>query len=297
MRTAHASQSRQRPRVFTRLRNGSLRESLPLLYGAEGEVWHHAASAHRHPRHRHAELELNLALAGRAVYLVDDRLVDLPRNGLLWLFPGQDHTIAHQSADFRMWIVVFRSALVRRLVGADSILRARNPRSVDLCRGIASEATRELATACAALYAGQDLQLLNAGLGYLLLSAWRAFRSAPPGSSKARLDPAVARTVTLVRADPTRSGAELATAVGLSRAHLSRRFNEQVGTSLSAFRGRVRIERFLDLVERGGNSLLGAALAAGFGSYGQFYRIFRAATGQSPRRYLSNHGLEAERAK
>ena len=89
------ARARARPRVFTRLRNGSFRETLPLRHGADGEIWLHEASAYRHPRHRHAELELNLALAGRAAYLVGDRIVDLPRNGLLWLFPEDDH--AHGS--------------------------------------------------------------------------------------------------------------------------------------------------------------------------------------------------------
>jgi AraC-like DNA-binding protein len=277
--------------VFTRLRNGSFRETLPLRHGADGEIWLHEASAYRHPRHRHAELELNLALSGRAAYLVADRIVELPRNGLLWLFPAHDHVIAHQSPDFRMWIVVFRSPLVRRWVEAGGPLRGRSP-GFGLCRDIDASAARELASTCASLYGVEDLALLNAGLGYLLLAAWRAFSAASPATgNRGPIDPHVARAAMLIRADPTKSGAALAAAVGLSRAHLSRRFNRQMGTTLRNFRSRSRVDRFLDLIDRDGGTLLAAALAAGFGSYGQFYRTFRATTGHAPRRYLSNRGV------
>ena len=283
-----------RPRVFTRLRNGSFRETLPLRHGADGEIWLHEASAYRHPRHRHAELELNLALAGRAAYLVGDRIVDLPRNGLLWLFPGDDHVIAHQSPDFRMWIVVFRAPLVRRWLPAGSALRARRA-AFDPCRAIEGAAARDVAATCASLHAIEDLALLNAGLGYLLLAAWRAFSAAPVTGRRGPIDPHVAQTALLIRADPTQTGAGLAAAVGLSRAHLSRRFNLQMGTSLRDFRSRARVDRFLELMDREGGTLLAAALAAGFGSYGQFYRTFRATTGQTPRQYLSNRGVSVAR--
>jgi AraC-like DNA-binding protein len=40
------------------------------------------------------------------------------------------------------------------------------------------------------------------------------------------------------------------------------------------------------LVDSGGENLLEAALSAGFGSYAQFHRVFRAWRGTTPREFL-----------
>ena len=52
---------------------------------------------------------------------------------------------------------------------------------------------------------------------------------------------------------------------------------------LVEYRNHLRLERFQVLVDRGGENLLEAALAAGFGSYAQFHRVFRAVRGSTPR--------------
>ena len=44
------------------------------------------------------------------------------------------------------------------------------------------------------------------------------------------------------------------------------------------------------LVDRGGTNLLEAALTAGFGSYAQFHRVFRALRKMTPSEYLQSRG-------
>jgi AraC-like DNA-binding protein len=64
---------------------------------------------------------------------------------------------------------------------------------------------------------------------------------------------------------------------------LSRIFKEQTGVSISRFRNQQRLQRFLRLYGKGRRTTaLAAALEAGFGSYAQFYRVFREQTGRSP---------------
>jgi AraC-like DNA-binding protein len=64
---------------------------------------------------------------------------------------------------------------------------------------------------------------------------------------------------------------------------LSRIFKEQTGVSISRFRNQQRVQRFLRLYGNGlRTTALAAALEAGFGSYAQFYRVFRGQTGRSP---------------
>ena len=65
-----------------------------------------------------------------------------------------------------------------------------------------------------------------------------------------------------------------------------RLFKAEVGSSLVDYRNQLRIERFQALVEAGEDNLHEVARAAGFGSYAQFHRVFRAAFGTAPRNYL-----------
>jgi AraC-like DNA-binding protein len=90
-----------------------------------------------------------------------------------------------------------------------------------------------------------------------------------------------------VREDPALSTATLAKASRVTARILVKHFREQMGVSLVDYRNRVRVERFLGLVERGGGNLLAAALEAGFGSYAQFHRVFRHLLGVTPKEYLT----------
>jgi AraC-like DNA-binding protein len=87
--------------------------------------------------------------------------------------------------------------------------------------------------------------------------------------------------------DVTLDGGALAKRVGVSAGKLARDFKTEMGLSLVEYRNRLRLERFLALVDRGGGNLLEAALDAGFGSYAQFHRVFRAMLGTTPREYLT----------
>jgi AraC-like DNA-binding protein len=69
----------------------------------------------------------------------------------------------------------------------------------------------------------------------------------------------------------------------MSPAHLSRLFKSQIGTTIVDFRNQQRFERFIRLRESGdAATLTRAALDAGFGSYPQFYRVFKRLTGVGP---------------
>lgn len=95
-----------------------------------------------------------------------------------------------------------------------------------------------------------------------------------------------------VNHNPMVSGEQLARDLNISAGYLARVFKTEVGVSLVEYRNRLRIERFLRLVERGGGNLYEAAFEAGFGSYAQFHRVFRRHVGTTPREYVTgNRGL------
>jgi AraC-like DNA-binding protein len=107
---------------------------------------------------------------------------------------------------------------------------------------------------------------------------------ATPGESPShRL---VASTVGLLAKDPAMGGKEIASVLDIGLSRLSRVFKAEMGMSLVEYRNRLRLDRFSVLLDRGRTNLLEAALAAGFGSYAQFHRVFRALRHVTPREYL-----------
>jgi AraC-like DNA-binding protein len=263
----------------------AMSEILGLRSGADGRVVRHAAGDRRPRPHRHAELEVNLIVRGTASYLLRERRYELTPGTLTWLFPGQDHVLVDESRDHELWWAVFRPGLVARTAttAQTRLLHESNPTG-RFSRRIDSRRARRLDGLCRELRAaeGVDDALLNAGLAYLLVLAWRAFLASDDLVEGVDVHPAVETVARLLRADPGAGDlATLARTAGLSPSHLSRLFKAQTGVSISRFRNQQRLQRFM-LLYGGHTTALAAALEAGFGSYAQFYRVFRAETGHRP---------------
>jgi AraC-like DNA-binding protein len=133
-----------------------------------------------------------------------------------------------------------------------------------------------------------DTLLFNAGLGYVLRLAWTLFQEAENTTNGQVLPSYVEQAAALLRSPDGNelSVVQIAERVGVSAPYLSRRFAATVGMTLPAFRNRCRVERFLQNVRHRRDrdeTLLEAALAAGFGSYAQCHRIVVEVTGKSPR--------------
>ena len=108
--------------------------------------------------------------------------------------------------------------------------------------------------------------------------------TAPDESSSARrLATAAAK---ILARDPGLGGAEIAARLDVSLGRLAHVFKVEIGMSMVEYKNRVRLNRFTALVDKGRRNLLEAALAAGFGSYAQFHRVFRALRHVTPREYL-----------
>lgn len=265
-----------------------MRQRLHLPAHLDGKVWRYATLASANRRHTHAELELNLVTRGLGSYLLGNRRYQIRRGDLLWLFPAQDHVLIEQTADFRMWIAVFRRRAIRRLA-ADRSARPllKFSFSGDTCRRLTHVEFEKLENLLSEISACEaEPSLMNAGLSYALASAWRFFQNAsdvPVGD----VHPAVERASHLIRTGraPHALGA-LARQSGLSAARLSRLFHQQTGFTLVDFRNRQRVQRFLEIYGSGHRqTMLEAALEAGFGSYPQFHRVFTRLMGCSPRTY------------
>jgi AraC-like DNA-binding protein/quercetin dioxygenase-like cupin family protein len=265
-----------------------MREHLHLPENLNGMVWRYRDPGRSNVRHHHAELELNQITRGSGTYLLANRRYRVRSGDLLWLFPAQEHVLIDQTADFEMWVAVFKRKAIRRIKRdpAAPLLLETDPPGVS-CRRLAKPEHTRLDAALAELSTtAARPALFNAGLSYLLLNAWRCFESA----AEIPVDdvhPAVERAARLIREGGTAlSLDQVAARSGLSSARLSRLFREQTGLAMVSFRNRQRISSFLQIYGTGQrHTMLDAALEAGFGSYAQFHRVFKGALGCSPAAY------------
>ena len=135
----------------------------------------------------------------------------------------------------------------------------------------------------------KDKQARAALLCSLLAALLDANRGRPgrgAAASPSSSPPLVLRATRLLADDPSLGGKEIAAKLDISLSRLARVFKSSTGVSLVEYRNQLRLARFRVLVDSGGENLLAAALAAGFGSYAQFHRVFRALRGTTPRDYV-----------
>lgn len=275
-----------------------MKEKLFLPSDCKGDLWLYNKErfldhTYQSFLHRHDELELNLVVRGRGVYLVEDRKIELQPNTLLWLFPGQEHLLMDRSLDFEMWILVMRPETLRELCTDENsrVLLESDPAG-NFCGSLSAPAGQKLASFCRETSGVKsNLALFNVSLGYILLSAWAAHQTSGGGAEK-RIQPAIEKTARrLMEGNGQDDLGFLAQEAGMSATSLSRQFKRQMGVSLSAFRNRCRVEHFIELYGGGQErTMLDAALEAGFGSYAQFFRVFKAIMGGSPAEYRKSLG-------
>ncbi len=269
-----------------------MKQNLLLPPNHHGALWFYDKRPFSVRTHKHDELECNLVVRGSGTYLINGRKIEIATHSILWLFPGQDHILLEQSPDFAMWILLIKPDYLHQVCTDDqtSTLLQDNPPG-NFSRYLTDQQAKKLWENCQEVVAVEkQLSFFNVGLGYILLSAWLMYQKASALSLGEFVHPSVEKTVQLIN-DGLKSDdlTTLAQKVGLSPHRLSRLFKQQTNVSLTDFRNNCRLERFLDLYQYGQSmTMLDAALLAGFGSYAQFYRVFKQITGIAPAVYCRN---------
>ncbi|HTQ06162.1 MAG TPA: AraC family transcriptional regulator [Polyangiaceae bacterium] len=246
----------------------ALFQPFPMLPGRAAQVWRHQP-AYQRPRHFHEEPELNAVLAGSARLGIGDRTLELGPGELVVFEPGQDHVLLEASPDLELVVAALRPALAERARGESPSIHARKlllaPRELT--------AVRERSLALGDVHDKTAVERAVVELFVLLTT-----RGATTHAS-------TRRAVGLVRAAPVVSASEVARRLRRAPAALSRAFHRDLGLTLVEYRARVRLMRFIALVDDGA-ALGTAALDADFGSYAQCHRTFQRALGCSPRDYF-----------
>jgi AraC-like DNA-binding protein len=239
-----------------------------MLPGRAAQVWRHQP-AYRRPRHFHEEPEVNAVVRGTAKLAIGDRTLELGPGELVVFEPGQDHALLEASPELELFVIALRPALAERARGDHpNVLKEKILLSPS-----------ELADLRERAFALEDVR--DHGAVERELCSLFASLGSRPCTSRA----SSRRAVGQLRTAPDISATELARRLRRAPSLVSREFHQDLGLTMVEFRARLRLMRFVRLVDRGA-TLTAAALGADFGSYAQCHRAFHRALGCSPRDYF-----------
>jgi len=265
--------------------------------------------------HHHVELELNLVARGSITYVTGGGRFTFGPRSLLWMFPSQEHQLVDRTSDAQYYVAVFKpdfiarscrqpdyKGLKRKNAEAGKVLHTvLEPEDFGFLRRMMDHVMEgsldpDLLNSEAGFGVGSDFRYrhsdpdgLNAGLHHLLLTCWRLQQSGTGQHREVAIHPSISKAIAIL-SDEGWSGsfARLARECGMSEAYFSRMFADQVGTPLNRYRNSLRLSRFLEHRRtEPEKNILESVFAAGFGSYAQFYKVFKDAYGQGPRQCLS----------
>jgi AraC-like DNA-binding protein len=240
-----------------------------MLPGRRAQAWRHQP-AFRRPRHFHEEPEINLVTRGTCVLGVGDRQLQLTAGQLVVFQPGQDHELIEASPDLDLYVFALRPELHARALGPGPLA------AIDA----SALAARELTTFEAELGAVGELR----DAGSVDTRVADLFARALQGASKANATSR--RIVESLRAEQSLTEGALAARLRTTPSGVSRHFRHALGIPLVEYRARLRLMRFIDLVDSG-TPYTQAALEADFGSYTQCYRVFTRILRCSPQHYFA----------
>jgi AraC-like DNA-binding protein len=253
----------------------ALYQPFPMAGRARAQIWRYAPAFHR-PRHVHAEPELNLIARGTGTFGVGEASLSVSAGDLLWWLPGQDHELVWASADFDLFVVGLTPELSCRVLGGAVGSAYGGPARVHL----RPDAIERFCIRCAAPVAWDDTAAVERHVGDLWSDAHAVRRSLPDRHTLTRR----ALMAFLHRADLGRS--DVADRAHTDPTEVSRHFRRDVGLTLTTYRTRLRLLKFIGGAEDGARTLLSAALGAGFGSYSQCHRAFQRTFGCTPRAFF-----------
>ena len=262
-----------------------LSDDLPLSVYTQS--YRHAAREHI-PLHWHSDVQLTWVYEGALDYTVEGGSLALAPDDLLLVNAGHLHGSQTVQGDTRTLCINFASeqlfppALLRRYICplledaafSHAVLPLRAEWS-EILRGCCA---REGEPDCFAVY-----ELLVQGLRELT----RSFRGGTEKSGEeARLFQAALRCLHEHYSEPLTLD-QLSEKFFISKYHLLRKFDAQVGTTVHRYILQKRLLNAKQLLA-GGVLPNEVCQYCGFGDYANFYRAFRAEYNQTPRQYIQS---------
>ena len=240
-----------------------------MANGRRAQAWRHQPQFRR-PRHFHEEPELNLVVKGQGLVGIGEHVLSVGAGDLVLFHAGQDHVLLEASEDFDLFVMALRPELSARACASAPLAVSRS------CRLSATE----LADATAKLSGLAETRDAVASENHIAELFRTALSRVTGGHVVSR------RALEFVRAEPGVSGSALAKLLRTPQSAISRRFHQDLGVRFVEYRSRLRLMRFVELVDRG-QSFSRAALEADFGSYAQCHRVFHRMLGCAPQDYFA----------
>ena len=231
----------------------------------------------RRPRHFHAEPELNLIVSGTATFGVGEALVQATKGALLAFPAGQDHVLLETSPDIYLYAIGIDPNFSSEVLRAD-----RDSVAMPFHIRLSSKDFRALSARSSAVV-DRD------GVDQPVAELWEQahwLRRRYLGRLNSATHVLTRRVLSTVSEEPDLGCELLAHKARANLCEVSRYFHRDVGMTLVQYRARLRLLRFIQLVDAGADNLMATAEAAGFGSYSQCHRIFQSELGCSPRRFF-----------
>jgi AraC-like DNA-binding protein len=255
----------------------ALYQPFPMQGRGRGQVWRYSPQ-YRRPRHFHAEPELNVISSGTGAFATGSRTFPVRAGDVVWWPAGIDHELVSTSPDFDLFVVGLTPELSERVLG-----RAAPDVVPGAPRQVGEAVFSRLHSACAI----PVHELEPAVLEQRVAELWREAHAAP--GTSAAIHTLARRGALRVFSDPEITRTELAMELRAHPTEISRHFSADIGLTLTAYRTRLRLLRFIRAADEApAVNLAAAALAAGFGSYSQCHRAFRAAFACSPCEFFTS---------
>ncbi len=231
----------------------------------------------RRPRHFHVEPELNLVVSGWVEFGVGESVVRASKGELVGFPAGQDHALLATSPDVFLFAVGLSPHLASQVLGA-SVGEVAVPLHLRL-------KPQELTT----LTRKAELAVERSGIEQPCAELWEQVhwlgRHRPTGR-RGPLHALTQRALQAVAESPELGLEAIAQQARANPSELSRYFHRDLGMTFVRYRTRLRLLRFIELIEQDRGTWGSAAIAAGFGSYSQCHRTFQADMGCSPRDFF-----------
>lgn len=251
---------------------------LPPHSAARALVWKYTPVYWgRRPRHFHAEPEMNLIVRGAAVFGVGRDIVHAAAGELLSFPPGQDHVLLEASPDLYLYAIGLAPGYSAQVLATE-----RENIALPCHIRLTTSDFKALSARAAGIVDRVGVDQPGAELWDHAHWLRRKYSSAEGHA----MHVLTRRALSAVSESPNLCLTLLAQQLRASPSEVSRYFHRDVGIKLVRYRARLRLLRFIALVDEGGDNLLASAEAASFGSYSQCHRTFQAELGCGPREFL-----------
>ena len=231
------------------------------------------------PIHYHSTPEFYLILNGSCRLLMNNSLHLMKRGTLVWLAPKQLHVVCEQSFDCLFAIGSMTQTYLKKMeletfLPLESKFFELAERDVLFVEELLKVMPRKNG-----LF---KRHVIGCGIGYILHALHKE-----SNVHKSDLHPGIEKVVNQLHVEKEKtSNSALAKLAGMSVERLLRQFRQELGVSLTTYRNKQLVQRFLSIYGEGKvYNVTEASFLAGFGSYAQFYRVFTKVTGYTPRAY------------